>query len=115
VAREVGADVVGGGAGGGVDRDRRVDVARQGLEARSDAREGSSACAAVGTPGFTRRRLARGVARLCRVTDELLRLARWLEAQPWNRPGTDKTWVLRCADAFREFAAARKRARAVAR
>jgi hypothetical protein len=56
-----------------------------------------------------------GIARLCRVTDELLRLARWLEAQPWNRPGTDKTWVLRCADAFREFAAARERARAVAR
>lgn len=49
------------------------------------------------------------------VTDELIRLARWLEAQPWNRPGSDKTWVLRCADSFREFAAARKRARAVAR
>jgi hypothetical protein len=29
------------------------------------------------------------------VTDELIRLARWLEAQPWNRPGSDKTWVLR--------------------
>ena len=49
------------------------------------------------------------------VTDELIRLARWLEAQPWNRPGSDKVWVLRCADSFREFAAARKRARAVAR
>jgi hypothetical protein len=49
------------------------------------------------------------------VTDELIWLARWLEAQPWNRPGSDKAWVLRCADSFREFAAARKRARAVAR
>jgi len=29
------------------------------------------------------------------VTEDLLRLARWLEAQPWNRPGSDKTWVLR--------------------
>jgi hypothetical protein len=48
------------------------------------------------------------------VTDELTRLARWLEAQPWNRPGSDKRWVLRCAESFREFAAARKRARAVA-
>jgi hypothetical protein len=26
---------------------------------------------------------------------ETLRLARWLEAQPWNRPGTEKGWVLR--------------------
>jgi len=25
---------------------------------------------------------------------ELTRLARWLEAQPWNRPGADKGWVL---------------------
>ena len=49
------------------------------------------------------------------MTDELIRLARWLEAQPWNRPGSDKAWVLRCADSFREFVAARKRDRAVAR
>jgi len=49
------------------------------------------------------------------VTEELLRLARWLEAQPWNRPGSDKTWVLRCATAFQAFAAERKRARVVAR
>ena len=48
------------------------------------------------------------------VTDELIRLARWLEAQPWNRPGCDKRWVLLCAESFREFAAARKQARAVA-
>jgi hypothetical protein len=30
------------------------------------------------------------------VTDELIRLARWLEAQPWNQPGSEKSWVLRC-------------------
>jgi hypothetical protein len=30
------------------------------------------------------------------VSDELIRLARWLEAQPWNRPGSEKSWVLRC-------------------
>jgi hypothetical protein len=24
----------------------------------------------------------------------LSRIARWLERQPWNRPGTDKAWVL---------------------
>jgi hypothetical protein len=24
----------------------------------------------------------------------LSRIARWLERRPWNRPGTDKTWVL---------------------
>jgi hypothetical protein len=23
-------------------------------------------------------------------------LARWLEVQPWNRPGSDKSWVLCC-------------------
>jgi hypothetical protein len=49
------------------------------------------------------------------VTDELIRLARWLEAQPWNRPGSDKSWVLRLASAFREFAEVRRRARAAAR
>lgn len=25
----------------------------------------------------------------------LLRIAREVEARPWNRPGTDKSWVLR--------------------
>jgi hypothetical protein len=31
------------------------------------------------------------------MTDELIRLARWLEARPWNRPGSEKSWVLRTA------------------
>lgn len=37
---------------------------------------------------------------------ELERLARWLQSQPWNRPGTDKSWVLRSAWAALQFRAA---------
>jgi hypothetical protein len=29
------------------------------------------------------------------VEDRLAELARWLESRPWNRPGADKTWVLK--------------------
>jgi hypothetical protein len=28
------------------------------------------------------------------MSGKLIELARRLERQPWNRPGTDKTWVL---------------------
>ena len=28
------------------------------------------------------------------MPDRLIELARRLERQPWNAPGTDKTWVL---------------------
>ena len=28
------------------------------------------------------------------MTDRLIELARRIKRQPWNRPGTDKTWVL---------------------
>jgi hypothetical protein len=28
------------------------------------------------------------------MTDRLIELARRIESQPWNRPRTDKTWVL---------------------
>jgi len=28
------------------------------------------------------------------MTEELIELAKRIEGQPWNRPGTDKTWVL---------------------
>lgn len=41
---------------------------------------------------------------------ELERIARWLQAQPWNRPGADKTWLPRCMLAHREFVEARRRA-----
>ena len=34
---------------------------------------------------------------------DLLRIARWLERQPWNRPGTDKAWVLETLWTAREF------------
>lgn len=33
----------------------------------------------------------------------LKRLARTLEKRPWNRPGTDKTWVLRAMAGYRRF------------
>jgi hypothetical protein len=29
------------------------------------------------------------------MTRRLTELARQIEGRPWNRPGTDKTWVLR--------------------
>jgi hypothetical protein len=28
------------------------------------------------------------------MSDRLIELARRIEQQPWNQPGTDKTWVL---------------------
>ncbi len=28
------------------------------------------------------------------MSDRLIEIARRVEAQPWNRAGTDKTWVL---------------------
>lgn len=31
---------------------------------------------------------------LSMLSPTLSRIARWLEARPWNRPSTDKTWVL---------------------
>jgi hypothetical protein len=48
------------------------------------------------------------------VTDELLRLARWLEAQPWNRPGSEKSWVLATFWGGVLFARERRRAERVA-
>ncbi len=42
------------------------------------------------------------------MSDELVEIARWLERQPWNRPGSDKTWVFRGAlTALRFWAALR--------
>jgi hypothetical protein len=28
------------------------------------------------------------------VRERLLQIALWVQDRPWNRPGTDKTWVL---------------------
>ena len=32
--------------------------------------------------------------RVSEVSESFDRIARRIEAEPWNRPGTDKTWVL---------------------
>jgi hypothetical protein len=37
------------------------------------------------------------------VDADLLRIARWLERQPWNRPDTDKAWVLKAIWTAYEF------------
>jgi hypothetical protein len=37
------------------------------------------------------------------MEERLRRIAAWFEKQPWNRPGTDKTWVLTSADAHRRW------------
>ena len=37
------------------------------------------------------------------MSNELLELARRIEGQPWNRPGTDKTWVLNAMAAHQKF------------
>ena len=36
----------------------------------------------------------RGVRLALAMDPTLQRIARWLEQRPWNRPGSDKTWVL---------------------
>ena len=28
------------------------------------------------------------------MSERLIAFARWLQQQSWNRPGTDKTWIL---------------------
>ena len=41
-------------------------------------------------------RVAPPVGYILRTVDtDLLRIARWLERQPWNSPGTDKAWILK--------------------
>lgn len=37
------------------------------------------------------------------MSDELIEIALWLERQPWNQPGTDKTWVFGSALAALRF------------
>ena len=44
-----------------------------------------------------------------RMSESLAEIAKRVEAQPWNRPGTDKTWVLNAmADQLRFRAEVRK-------
>jgi len=43
------------------------------------------------------------------MSESLAEIAKRVEAQPWNRPGTDKTWVLNAmADQLRFRAEVRK-------
>ena len=35
--------------------------------------------------------------------EKLIEIARRVEGQPWNRPGTDKTWVLNAMSARQQF------------
>jgi hypothetical protein len=45
----------------------------------------------------------------------LARIARWLARQPWNRPGSDKTWVLMSAEDHWHWVEAVRHARRVRR
>jgi len=48
------------------------------------------------------------------MSSSLEEIAKRIEAQPWNRPGTDKTWVLNAMSnhlQFREEVRKAKRAR----
>ena len=46
----------------------------------------------------------RVIDRLATAMDPMLRrIARWVESRAWNRPGTDKTWVLAAMWAARAF------------
>jgi hypothetical protein len=37
------------------------------------------------------------------MSKRLIEIARRIEEQPWNRPGTDKTWVLEAMSTALEF------------
>jgi hypothetical protein len=37
------------------------------------------------------------------MTERLTEIAKQIESQPWNRPGTDKTWVLNAMSAHLQF------------
>jgi len=43
----------------------------------------------------------------------LIRLALRIERRPWNRPGTDKTWVLNALSEHQKWLRAMKRAKRV--
>jgi hypothetical protein len=47
------------------------------------------------------------------MTQSLIELAERIEAQPWNRPGTDKTWVLQAMSAVLRFQGEVRQARLV--
>ncbi len=37
------------------------------------------------------------------MSKRLIEIARRIESQPWNRPGTDKTWVLNAMSTQQQF------------
>ena len=47
------------------------------------------------------------------MNERLLEIAARIQDQPWNRPGTDKTWVLDARDAHLAFADEVRRAEPV--
>jgi hypothetical protein len=38
-----------------------------------------------------------------RTTRDVRTIARWLDEQPWNAPGSDKTWMLLALDQHRRY------------
>lgn len=44
------------------------------------------------------------------MRDSLIQLARRIQERPWNRPGTDKTWVVQAMWQQRRFAQEVRRA-----
>jgi hypothetical protein len=48
------------------------------------------------------------------MAETWIELARSIQAKPWNRPGTDKTWVLNALSQHRLFAQEVRNARRVA-
>ena len=49
------------------------------------------------------------------MSERLLEVARRIQAQPWNRPGTDKTWVIQALWEYQAFRTEVLRARRVDR
>jgi hypothetical protein len=47
------------------------------------------------------------------MEDRLARIAAKIERRPWNRPGTDKTWVLSALAEHQKWLRAMKRAKRV--
>ncbi len=47
------------------------------------------------------------------MNESLVALAERIESQPWNRPGTDKTWVLRALSTYSRFREEVRQARRV--
>lgn len=37
------------------------------------------------------------------MSERLIELAHRIQEQPWNRPGSDKTWVLHAMSTYRKF------------